>query len=111
MSSLKIPPEDKMGPKALDPRKVDASYRPFPSFVEWSKSHVDTSRWDRYTAELKHQKEKAPGLISRALEIVKRAAAVDTGAIEGLYETDRGFTFSVAMQAAHWEAALAEKGP
>jgi Fic family protein len=36
---------------------------------------------------------------------------VDTGAIEGLYETDRGFTFTVAMQAAHWQAAAAEKGP
>jgi len=36
---------------------------------------------------------------------------VDTGAIDGLYEVDRGFTFTVATQAAMWEAAVNEKGP
>ena len=39
-----------------------------------------------------------------------RAAAVDTGAIEGLYDVDRGFTFSVATQATAWQAAVLEKG-
>ena len=36
---------------------------------------------------------------------------MDTGAIEGLYETDRGFTFTVATMAADWEAVLDSKGP
>jgi hypothetical protein len=49
--------------------------------------------------------------VAMALEIVKRAAAIDTGAIEGLYDTDRGFTFTVACQMAQWEAALEKKGP
>ena len=46
----------------------------------------------------------------RALEIARRAAAFDTGAIEGLYETDRGFTMTIAVQSFLWEAALDEKG-
>jgi Fic family protein len=101
-----------MDTATFDPRKADAAYQPFPSFAEWSsRSSIDTTRWDRYTAELTQRRENSPALLSKALEVVKRAAAVDTGAIEGLYETDRGFTFTVAMQAAHWEAALEKKGP
>jgi len=41
---------------------------------------------------------------------VKRAAALDTGAIEGLYEVDRGFTYTVAFETAAWEVELAKKG-
>ena len=112
MSSLESPPENKTSMTGIDLRKADAAYKPFPSFAEWSaRCVVDTSRWDRYTAELKKRRESSGELLPRALEIVKRAAAVDTGAIEGLYETDRGFTFTVAMESAHWEAALEQKGP
>ena len=35
---------------------------------------------------------------------------MDTGAIEGLYMVDRGFTMTVASQAFAWEHALEEKG-
>jgi hypothetical protein len=41
---------------------------------------------------------------------VKRAAAVNTGAIEGLDEVDRGITLTVAVAAVLWEAALDQKG-
>ena len=51
-----------------------------------------------------------PDLLRRALEIVKRAAAVDTGAIEGLDEVDRGITLTVAVAAVLWEAAPDQKG-
>jgi Fic family protein len=95
----------------IDPRKADASYKPFPPFSEWANCSVDVVRFERHSAELNKLKEESPNALERALEIVKRAAALDTGAIEGLYETDRGFTFTVAVQAAHWETALAEKGP
>ena len=40
-----------------------------------------------------------------------RYAGTDTGAIEGLYTTDRGFTRTVAIEAAHWEVAANERGP
>jgi Fic family protein len=95
----------------IDPRKADALYKPFPPFSDWAGCSVDTARFEHYSAELKSLKEESEDTLKRAREIVKRAAAFDTGAIEGLYETVKGFTFTVAVQAAHWEAALAEKGP
>jgi len=95
----------------FDPRKADAAYKPFPSFGEWADVYVDEVRWERYTAQLEELRSATPDLLSKSLEIVKRAAALDTGAIEGLYETDRGFTFTVATQAALWEDALGQKGP
>jgi Fic family protein len=95
----------------IDPRQADAEYKLFPSFAEWSKCTVAIDRWDRYTAQLQEQKGTSPDHLRRALEIVTRAAAVDTGAIEGLYEVDRGFTFTVATEAAMWQTAVDEKGP
>jgi Fic family protein len=99
----------------VDVRRADAAYKPFAAFADWSKDlTVDRSRLDRYSAQLealKTETARSPALLARSLEIVKRAAALDTGAIEGLYETDRGFTFTVAMEAAYWQSALQEKGP
>lgn len=92
-------------------RVLDAAYRPFPTFVEWvSRTSVDTVRWDRYYSSLQSRAQSSPGALDRAREVAKRAAALDTGAIEGLYEVDRGFTFTVAFETAAWETALAQKG-
>jgi Fic family protein len=90
---------------------LDAAYKPFPAFAEWAaKTSVDTVRWNRYKADLDGRPPTSPDAVKRAYEIVKRAAALDTGAIEGLYEVDRGFTFTVALETTAWELALAEKG-
>lgn len=90
---------------------LDAAYKPFPSFAEWaSRTSVETVRWDRYKAALEASPGHSSEAFQRAREIVKRAAALDTGAIEGLYEVDRGFTFTVAMETAAWELELAKKG-
>jgi Fic family protein len=95
----------------IDIRRADAAYRGFPSFDAWlNGTQVDTSRWERYAKLLERRKELTPELLARARDVAKRAAAVDTGAIEGLYEVDRGFTFSVAMQMATWEAQVDAKG-
>ncbi len=40
-----------------------------------------------------------------------RSAALETGAIEGLYSTNRGITRTVALQGAMWEAELDKLGP
>ena len=92
--------------RASDPRKADAAYKPFPPFGDWAETVLDETRWDRYTAGLRELKAASPESLKRSLEIVKRASAFDTGAIEGLYETDRGLTFTVATESAMWEAAL-----
>ncbi len=90
---------------------LDAAYKPFPPFAEWAaRTSVDTVRWDRYLASLKEKSGIPTEALERAFEVVKRAAAVDTGAIEGLYEVDRGFTFTVAFETAAWEVEFAKKG-
>lgn len=90
---------------------LDAAYEPFPSFEKWaSETIVDTARYERYISSLRGHASIPPDVLGRAREIVKRAAALDTGALEGLYEVDRGFTFTVALETAAWEAALALKG-
>jgi len=97
--------------RTFDPREADAQYRPFPSFEAWSgASAVDSPRWERYAEIIRESKSTSPDLLARALEAVKRAAAWDTGAIEGLYETDRGFTLTVAMEVATLETLAEQKG-
>lgn len=94
-----------------DIRKLDASYRSFPPFAEWSKTFLDLKRWSSYTALLADLKKSSPEVLKESQDIVERAAAVDTGALEGLYETDRGFTFTVAKEAVLWEVTVQkEKG-
>ncbi len=85
-------------------------YVPFPSFAEWV-GDVDLSGVDRAAVELEAAKASvSEATLARAVEIATRYAAVDTGAIEGLYETNRGFTRTIATQAAAWEAALKMRG-
>src|ERR1035437_6092547 len=90
---------------------LDAAYKPFPRFEEWaSRTSVDAVRSERYNASLKDRARLSPEELNRAREIAKRAAALDTGAIEGLYDVDRGFTYTVAFETAAWEVELAKKG-
>ncbi|MFN0121266.1 MAG: Fic family protein, partial [Blastocatellia bacterium] len=95
----------------FDTRQADARYKPFPAFAEWSRCVIDTERWDRYSESLALRSGISAEHLLRAREVIKRAAAMDTGAIEGLYETDRGFTFTIAEMATNWEALLDSKGP
>jgi len=86
-------------------------YRPFPAFDEWG-GDFDSSLVDRYFRLLKAARDTAtPEKLQAALMVAMRSAAVDTGAIEGLYTTDRGFTKTVATQALAWELKADEKGP
>lgn len=101
--------------RALTPDEsstVDGLYRGFPEFAAWGKlgsRHRDL--WERFGAELAERRQgAAQEHRDRAVRVAVRAAAIDTGAIEGLYEVDRGFTLSVAFQSFAWEQALAERG-
>ncbi len=95
----------------MDPRAIDSTYKPFPAFEEWLAFKIDSVRWQRYTTELEQRRKTASReVLEKAQNIVRRAAAVDTGALEGLYEVDRGFTFTVATEAAFWQVKLDEKG-
>jgi Fic family protein len=81
-------------------RALDSAYQPFPNFERWSQElAIDTVRWDRYYSSLKARAGNTPvEMLSRARNIAKRAAALDTGALEGLYEVDQGFTYTVALE-------------
>ncbi len=91
---------------------LDAAYKPFPTFKEWAEHIVvDSTRFDRYKAGLEARaKDLSPEILARVRNIATRAAAIDTGAIEGLYDVDQGFTFTVALEAAAWETLIAAKG-
>jgi Fic family protein len=101
-----------MSESSVNIHVLDSAYTPFPSFKEWvARTRVDTVRWDRYNNALQARaQESSAEVLARARNVAKRAAAIDTGAIEGLYEVDRGFTYTVAVEMATWEAALAAKG-
>src|SRR5207248_4411886 len=49
--------------------------------------------------------------VEAATEAIVRAASFDTGAIEGLYATDRGMTLSVAHKEGRWEQQVDARGP
>lgn len=90
---------------------LDAAYKPFPTFSEWSaRASVEVARWNRYSASISDLARSDSRALRKSAEIAKRATALDTGAIEGLYDVDRGFTYTVAFETAAWEVALAEKG-
>jgi Fic family protein len=95
-----------------DVAAVDALYRPFPDFSSWPRlGLVQHDLWARFSAELNDQKGRATAdQLARAVTVAMRAAAIDTEAIEGLYQVDRGFTMSVALQTLAWEHALGERG-
>lgn len=90
---------------------LDEQYRPFPPFSEWPHESVRPDLWQTRLDRVASVKaETPPEVFGRAQEIVRRAAAFDTGAIEGLYTTDRGLTMTVATQAAAWEQAASAHG-
>lgn len=91
---------------------ADSLYQGFPDFVDWPAPTEDDLRlWDRFVFRLREVRGKATSeALQRSVEVAVRAAAMDTGAIEGLYSVDRGFTMTVATQAIAWEHALDEKG-
>src|ERR1022692_4004478 len=96
-----------MGDASPNVHVLDAAYKPFPTFSAWLRQvRVESGRWDRYQESLKESSQLSPEQLARAKNIAKRAAAFDTGAIEGLYDSDRGFTYTVAFETAAWEAAV-----
>ncbi|HSV66084.1 MAG TPA: hypothetical protein VLJ59_09305 [Mycobacteriales bacterium] len=89
------------------PPDLDARYVPFPAFVEWRDLRVNVALVDAAYAAFEAAKaEVTPERLGAVLRWATRAAAYDTGAIEGLYPTDRGVTFTVAAATAAWEAVV-----
>ena len=94
----------------FDPREIDLQYEPFPDLGLWKGLVIDGNRAKRYGSVLDQLKNLPKEIFLKSQNIVKRMAAIETGSIEGLYDTDRGFTFTVALQAVSWETILNSKG-
>lgn len=90
--------------------KADGEYKSLPLFKAWASSPFDKSRWDENMQIVYKFKDAPQEILDRSYEIIKRAAAVDTGAIEGLYDSNRGVTFTIAFQTAMWKAVFEKKG-
>ncbi len=91
---------------------ADAAYEPFAPFAAWAAEPIGLGSWDDAAARLATVRERTPvEAVRSALDEVLRSAAVDTGAIEGLYAADRGFTRSVARNVISLDQAEAEAGP
>jgi Fic family protein len=92
--------------------QADQLYRGFPDFSTWGElSSQDADLWSRFAASLEERRREAsPETLKASVEVAVRAAALDTGAIEGLYSVDRGFTMTVALQSLTWEQAIEERG-
>ena len=78
--------------------EADARYVPFPPFEEWQACVVDRQRWESISKSVRSAKVDSTRF-KRAIEVVRRVAAIQTGAIEGLYEADAGFTLTAATGA------------
>ena len=106
---MTAPPGTQVTPAEL--RALDARYRPFPDFQSFSAAvELDTDLWERVAAGLQQKRAEASADFDRAVEVALRAAAVDTGALEGEYTVDRGFTMTVATQAEGWEDQVEARG-
>jgi len=102
---------EEQDPSPLHAANGNGFYRPIPAFSAWFTGQLDVSDFDRYEslfAKTKH--DATPQSLEAALNVATRYAAIDTGAIEGLYSVDRGFTRTVATQAASWEAIVSARG-
>ncbi len=87
-----------------------SNYTPFFPFSTWADASVGGA-WSEFSTALNSAREAAePSDLQIALSIALRSAALETGAIEGLYATTRGITRTVALQGAMWEAELENLG-
>lgn len=106
--------EDELPQPSTADADADAAYPGFPDPGEWLALDVDMSAWDAAAAAVAELRASDPDLADDLRERAFREAGLDTGAIEGLYTTDRGFTMSVADAANAEEAARLvkmHKGP
>ena len=87
-----------------------SAYRGFPTFDEWRPAFDDQSSIAAAEAMKAARQEYGDSAVDTAVTVASRAAAVETGAIEGLYKTTRGFTLSIAEMATGWEQKLRRRG-
>ncbi|MDX2972597.1 Fic family protein [Kribbella solani] len=82
-------------------------YSPIRDFPDFSRLRVDSGAFDAALAELELlQANLNPTVVYTSREIIVRSAAVETGAVEQLYEITPGMTMSVALDEEGWQAGV-----
>jgi len=93
-----------------DPKQtaaLDAEFKGIPAFTEWLGLSVDFESWAAKLAEFEDRRAgSSKESLGEAVAVALRAAAIDTGAIEGLYSLPANFTITVATRAPGWDAML-----
>lgn len=90
--------------------RLDSTYRPFPALDSWRDLRVPAEVFAEAVMLFEESAAIAtPEQVAAVVDFGLRAAAFDTGAIEDLYDTDRGITFSVAARSIAWEERVEEK--
>lgn len=89
-----------------------AHYRPFLDFPAWRANVVLQERtWAEYVDLFVAERDAtSQEVVNEALGTTMRTAALESGAIEGLYRVERGITVSIAEQAAEWQHDLRALG-
>jgi Fic family protein len=96
---------------AADARRLDAAYRGIPIIEAFSSASVDEALWAERVELLNARKASANREhTEHAVTALLRMAAMDTGAIEGLYKTDRNITQTVASEVEGWRHAVESQG-
>lgn len=87
-----------------------SAYQGFPTFAEWRPTFDDRTTVVALNAMQAARDQYGQAALDKAVGVATRSAAVETGAIEGLYETTRGFTLSIAEMASGWDKKLHRRG-
>ncbi|WP_435080227.1 Fic family protein [Clavibacter michiganensis] len=86
-------------------------YESAPSFKSWAGTSLDLRLIAEFDNRLRQAREAASKETWESmLDAANKWAAVETGAIESLYESERGYTYSVAASTASWEGIAGAKG-
>lgn len=96
-----MPPPRKYCARMSETTNPGEPYTPFPAFEKFGQADVGLASYESIESTFAALKTSVgPEALQRAVDTATRWAAVDTGAIEGLYSVDRGFTMSIAASAA-----------
>jgi Fic family protein len=96
---------------SIESEPLIQAYVPFPSFKSWSQGTADFSAFDMFAKQIEDLKANSDtAMLDDAVSTATKWAASNTGAIEGLYEIDRGFTYSIAVSSVAWTEIRKLKG-
>ena len=83
--------------------EADASYKSFPDFKIWCEGNPDLDRWDNHRDYITGIRKDKNIDFDKAFNIVSKTAAIETGAIDDLYQTGGGITYDVVFTPGNWD--------